>query len=254
MLVTPQVTGTIHPIGKLDTPDPGPQQLQSLNDCSDRAPSSFGFMPGVAGASSFGSFFSSTPSTTPATDKTAQPQQDGSFFSGFKGLSAGIFHKEGPARKEEQASMFGKKFSFPWQIGSEAHIPESPPLLVTCQPIIQGTSLSDADNGFDEPEKDQHLPDSDSTEGPDPNDTDEPTDTSGQTGSMDRSPGSNDTLTMQSGIPSEAMSPLESLDKVQFHVTLPEVCMNTPSTDPNAAQPMDSLLKNDLTKRLVMGA
>lgn len=46
------------------------------------------------GTSSLRSFFSSTPSTSPATAKTPQPPQDGGLFSDFKGLSVGIFQEE----------------------------------------------------------------------------------------------------------------------------------------------------------------
>uniref|UniRef100_A0A6Q2WWE8 Unc-13 homolog Ba (C. elegans) n=1 Tax=Esox lucius TaxID=8010 RepID=A0A6Q2WWE8_ESOLU len=223
-----------------------------MSEIPNRAPSSFGFMSGAAdGASSLGSFFSSTLSTPPATGMTPQPPQDGSFLSGFKGFSAGIFHEEKPAGKEEPfsaASTFGKKLGFSWQIGSEPQKPESPPPAVTSQPRIQDSRLSDADDGFGEPEADKQSPDSDSTEGADPSDTDDPTGASGETGSMDKSPGSNDTMTMQSGIPSEAMPPLECSDKPQSHLSPPEVGKETHSTDTNAAQPMDSLLIKDLTK------
>ncbi|XP_070992465.1 cell surface glycoprotein 1-like [Oncorhynchus clarkii lewisi] len=234
---------------------PPAAEPKGMFDIPSLAPSTFGFMSGASdGASSLGSFFSSTPSTPPATAKTPQ---DGGLFSGFKGLSSGIFQEEKPARKEEPpsaASMFGKTLGFPWQSGPEPPKAESPPSVVTTQPRAQDARPADADDGFSDAEAD-----SDATEGADPSDTDEPTDTSGKTGSMDKSPGSSETLTMQSGIPSEAVSLAMSLsegsDKPKLHITPPEVGKDTlseppSSTEPNAAnvQPKDTLLMKDPTK------
>ncbi|KAL0979849.1 hypothetical protein UPYG_G00190620 [Umbra pygmaea] len=226
------------------------EETKGLFDIPGRAPSALSFVSGAAnGASSLASFFGSTPSTPPAIGSTPQPE--GGLFSGFKGLSAGIFHEEKTDGKEEPlsaSSVFGKKLSFPWHIGSEPPKTQSPPLGATAQLRVQGSSPSHADDGLGETEADKHSLDSDSTEGADPSDTDEPTDNSGTTGSMDKSPGSYETLAFQSEIPSDAMFLVENLDKTQSHITPPEEGKGNPSTDPRAAEPVDTPLTKDAIK------
>ncbi|XP_013765651.1 proteoglycan 4-like [Pundamilia nyererei] len=170
-----------------------------------------GFLSVAAeGTSSIGSLFST--STSPATaSKAPQTQQtDGGLFSGFKSLSAGIFHDEKSTGKEEASvsSVFGMKLTSMFG-NSDSPRPESTPPVVSVEPQSETPKPTECED----PEPDQPSPGSGETESEDGSDTEGPTETS-KTGSCDslaQSP--------LSGVPSHSVSQIESLDTPQLMVT-----------------------------------
>lgn len=207
-----------------------------------------GFLSVAAeGTSSIGSLFST--STSPATaSKAPQTQQtDGGLFSGFKSLSAGIFHDEKSTGKEEASvsSVFGMKLTSMFG-NSDSPRPESTPPVVSVEPQSETPKPTECED----PEPDKPSPGSGETESEDGSDTEGPTETS-KTGSCDslaQSP--------LSGVRSHSVSQIESLDTPQLMVTpceLDKSEVNAPDVvhaELEMDQPKEQLTKEAM-KRLV---
>ncbi|KAG5281136.1 hypothetical protein AALO_G00067810 [Alosa alosa] len=228
----PQDSTKIADVESKPPPEIEPSSPKGMFDIPGLSTPSFGFMSGVTDtAKPFGSLFSTSPA--PAA-KPQEPQpESGGLFSGFKGLSAGLFQEEKPTDKKEESapSMFGMKIGFPFSAASETPKPQTPP-PVTTQPKAKEVTFAEDGKPPGEPAAHRMASvDSDITGSADASDTEGPTDSSDMIRSLCTSQGSSETLGGQPALPHDE-------DKSQE-------TPSAPSTNLKNEEPPTSPLKQD---------